>query len=133
METLTDADGGWQATLPPVAPGLYTLRADVLAQDGKVISRAETPFLREAPAQLAALLPQLPAPQSPASAPQPAPATPPLAAQIVTVQPGFTLWGIAQQAFGDGIAYVKVLEANKDQIRNPDLIYPGQVFKLPSP
>ena len=49
----------------------------------------------------------------------------------VTVQPGFTLWGIARDRFGDGILYVQVYEANKDRIRNPDLIYPGQVFTLP--
>jgi nucleoid-associated protein YgaU len=53
--------------------------------------------------------------------------------QLVTVQPGFTLWGIAKSTYGDGIAYVKVFEANRDQIRNPDLIYPGQVFALPQP
>ncbi|MFV0491864.1 MAG: LysM peptidoglycan-binding domain-containing protein [Pseudorhodobacter sp.] len=49
----------------------------------------------------------------------------------VTVQPGFTLWGIAQQRFGDGFLYVQVFEANRDRIRDPDLIYPGQVFALP--
>jgi len=49
----------------------------------------------------------------------------------VTVQPGFTLWGIARERFGEGILYVQVFKANKDRIRNPDLIYPGQVFTLP--
>ncbi|HSF63961.1 MAG TPA: LysM peptidoglycan-binding domain-containing protein, partial [Paracoccaceae bacterium] len=49
----------------------------------------------------------------------------------VTVQPGFTLWGIAQDRFGSGFLYVQVFEANRDQIRDPDLIYPGQVFTLP--
>lgn len=50
----------------------------------------------------------------------------------VTVQPGFTLWAIARDRFGDGILYVQVYEANKDRIRNPDLIYPGQVFAVPN-
>ncbi len=54
-------------------------------------------------------------------------------AGIVTVQPGFTLWRIARENYGDGILYVKVFEANKDQIRNPDLIYPGQIFNVPAP
>ena len=49
----------------------------------------------------------------------------------VTVQPGFTLWGIAQERYGDGVLYVQVFEANRDKIKNPDLIYPGQVFSVP--
>jgi nucleoid-associated protein YgaU len=49
----------------------------------------------------------------------------------VTVQPGFTLWGIAQQRYGDGVLYVQVFEANRDKIKDPDLIYPGQVFSVP--
>lgn len=49
----------------------------------------------------------------------------------ITVQPGFTLWGIASEQFGEGILYVQVFEANKDKIRDPDLIYPGQVFVIP--
>jgi len=47
------------------------------------------------------------------------------------VQPGFTLWGIARDSFGDGVLYVQVYEANRDKIRDPDLIYPGQVFTIP--
>ena len=49
------------------------------------------------------------------------------ASVTVTVQPGFTLWGIAKRQLGDGVMYVQVYEANKDKIKNPDLIYPGQV------
>jgi nucleoid-associated protein YgaU len=49
----------------------------------------------------------------------------------LTVQPGNTLWAIARDTYGDGFLYVRVFSANKDQIRNPDLIYPGQVFTLP--
>jgi hypothetical protein len=58
---------------------------------------------------------------------------PPAAAQIeaVTVQPGNTLWGISRSNYGRGILYVRIFEANRDQIRNPDLIYPGQVFAIP--
>jgi nucleoid-associated protein YgaU len=50
----------------------------------------------------------------------------------VTVQPGFTLWGIAQERYGDGVLYVQVFEANRDKIKDPDLIYPGQVFAVPA-
>ncbi len=55
----------------------------------------------------------------------------PAALVTVTVQPGFTLWGIAKRQLGDGILYVQVYEANKDKIKDPDLIYPGQVFSVP--
>jgi nucleoid-associated protein YgaU len=50
----------------------------------------------------------------------------------VTVQPGFTLWAIAQGQYGEGVMYVQVWQANRDRIRDPDLIYPGQVFALPA-
>ena len=43
----------------------------------------------------------------------------------------FTLWGIARDNYGEGILYVRVFEANRGAIRDPDLIYPGQVFDLP--
>ena len=59
-----------------------------------------------------------------------APGTVPATVSI-TVQPGYTLWGIARASLGDGILYVQVYNANKDKIKNPDLIYPGQVFTLP--
>ncbi|PCD77240.1 hypothetical protein CLN94_05630 [Pseudothioclava arenosa] len=49
----------------------------------------------------------------------------------VTISEGNTLWAIAREAYGDGFFYVRVFEANRDQIRDPDLIYPGQVFTLP--
>ena len=49
----------------------------------------------------------------------------------MTVQPGFTLWGIARSNYGRGVLYVQIYEANQDQIRDPDLIYPGQIFTIP--
>ena len=65
------------------------------------------------------------------AAPEPAPEPVAAPAVTVTVQPGFTLWGIAQQNLGDGVLYVQLFEANADQIKDPDLIYPGQVFAVP--
>ena len=50
---------------------------------------------------------------------------------MVTVQAGNTLWGISRERYGQGILYVQVFEANRDKIRDPDLIYPGQIFNLP--
>ncbi len=55
--------------------------------------------------------------------------TPPIRA--VTVQEGDTLWAISRDRFGDGILYVKLFEANRGAIRDPDLIYPGQIFTIP--
>ena len=51
--------------------------------------------------------------------------------RVLTVQPGNTLWQIARDRYGEGLLYVRVFEANRGQIRDPDLIYPGQVFDLP--
>ena len=56
----------------------------------------------------------------------------PAAPITITVQPGYTLWFIAKQNFGKGVLYVQVFNANKDKIKNPDLIYPGQVFTMPA-
>jgi nucleoid-associated protein YgaU len=57
--------------------------------------------------------------------------TPEVRFRVQTVQPGSTLWAIAKERYGKGIEYFKVFEANKERIRDPDLIYPGQVFELP--
>ncbi|MBO6898696.1 MAG: LysM peptidoglycan-binding domain-containing protein [Shimia sp.] len=64
-----------------------------------------------------------------ATKPETATAQPPV--RIVTVQPGATLWAIARDRYGEGQLYLQVFEANKDKIRDPDLIYPGQVFTVP--
>jgi len=281
LASVTVAEGGtWAVTLPEVAPGLYTLRADQMDSSGKVTSRFETPFKRESLEALAAVTAPAPAPAAaepapvaaepepapvevaaapepatpepaapepapataepaaapepapvavaaapeaaapepapatadPAAAPEPAPVaaiaapapaptpepapataepaaapapqpapvaavgaaepapaapepapapiaaapapttpapvaaaptapqpeaapqpTAALPALTVTVQPGFTLWRIARENFGHGIMYVQVFEANRDKIRDPDLIYPGQVFTIPHP
>ena len=49
-----------------------------------------------------------------------------------TVQSGDTLWKIAKQFYGNGSQYSKIVGANSDKIKNPNLIYPGQVFSIPS-
>ena len=116
MDTEIAPDGTWDGTLPAVAAGQYLLRADQLDAQGEVLSRYETPFQRESPEVLAAAAP--------------GGADAPMAAKI-TVQPGFTLWGIARQNYGSGVMYVQVYEANKQMIGDPDLIYPGQVFNVP--
>ncbi|OIP85878.1 MAG: hypothetical protein AUK37_03745 [Rhodobacterales bacterium CG2_30_65_12] len=112
--------GDWRAPLPDVDAGVYTLRVDSLSAEGEVTSRVETPFKREAPAVLAAAGEK--AAEAVAGGRM-------LAA--ITVQPGHTLWAIAEGRYGEGIAYWTIFGANRDQIRDPDWIYPGQVFTLP--
>lgn len=46
------------------------------------------------------------------------------------VQSGDTLWGIAKKYYGNGSQYTKIVSANPD-IKNPNLIYPGQVLSIP--
>ncbi|MFQ5954412.1 MAG: LysM peptidoglycan-binding domain-containing protein [Kiloniellales bacterium] len=92
----------------PVAPGEYRLRVDDVGEHGKVLARVEVPFVRsEIPLTL-------------------------LRHKYAIVQPGNSLWRIARRTYGAGIKYTVIYQANKDQIRDPDLIYPGQVFKLPA-
>lgn len=106
-------DGLWSTPLPDVQTGIYLLRVDAIAADGTVAARLETPFERTAPAIAAAARRD--------------------GATAITVQPGFTLWAISEGYFGEGMRYVQLFEANRDLIRDPDLIYPGQVFALPDP
>jgi nucleoid-associated protein YgaU len=49
-----------------------------------------------------------------------------------TVSRGDSLWRISRLAYGAGTRYAVLYRANREQIRNPNLIYPGQVFVLPS-
>lgn len=109
-----DNEGGWRGNLPEVDAGIYQLRVDEVNAAGDVTSRIETPFKREAPAVLAEADDQGEGP-----------------VRAITVQTGDTLWAIARDRYGEGVLYVKVFEANRGDIRDPDLIYPGQVFDLP--
>ena len=111
-----DQTGYWSADLSDVEAGVYTLRLDQLDQSGKVSSRIESPFKRE---DRSVLVDQMQDIASPARI------------NVITVQPGNTLWAISRERYGRGILYVQVFDANKDKIRDPDLIYPGQIFDLP--
>lgn len=53
------------------------------------------------------------------------------AARTYTVEAGDTLWAIAEKYYGDGSAWPKIHEANRDRIEDPDLIRPGQVLRIP--
>ena len=108
-QTRSDNDGGWQ--LRPsrqIAPGLYTLRVDQVDQAGKVMARISLPLARAEP--LADLTPE----------------------PFVVVQPGNSLWRLARRTYGSGVSYTIIYEANREQIQDADLIYPGQIFALPA-
>jgi nucleoid-associated protein YgaU len=92
----------------PVAAGTYRLRVDEIGSNGKVVARIELPFARSE------RMAEIPGTSS------------------VIVQPGNSLWRLARRSYGSGPQYTVIYEANKDQIGDPDLIYPGQVFTLPS-
>jgi nucleoid-associated protein YgaU len=48
-----------------------------------------------------------------------------------TVQPGDSLSKIAKQFYGNAMKYMVIFEANTPMLKNPDLIYPGQVLRIP--
>lgn len=145
------ADGIWSSGLPGVTSGVYTLRLDEVDATGKVLSRIETPFKREDRAEVAAIaagamtkadslsdstVESMSDSTAASATPDPADKTADTATaaptiRAVTVQPGNTLWAIARENYGEGILFVRLFEANRDRIRNPDLIYPGQIFEIP--
>ncbi len=90
-----------------IEPGVYNLRLDQLVNN-IVVSRLEIPFNRAEPITNLG------------------------AGNFIIVQPGTSLWRIARRTLGDGFGYTIIYDANKEQIKNPDLIYPGQVFQIPS-
>ena len=108
-DATADSKGRW-VLMPSasVAPGVHQLRLDELDANGRVTARVELPFTRAATGATA------------------------LAAGQVVVQPGDNLWEIARATYGRGIRYTIIYTANRGQIRDPNLIYPGQVFTLPA-
>lgn len=124
-DTPIAADGSWRIALVDVAPGDHTLRIDEIDGTGAVLSRIETALSGDIPRPAEAT--QVAA----ATTTQPATASTAGVVNQVTVERGSTLWAIAREKYGEGLMYVRVFEANKGLIRNPDLIYPGQVFNLP--
>lgn len=108
-EGIAGADGRWRlAPANPIEQGKHTLRVDRIAPDGKPVARLELPFERVA----------VP------------PATGGDRKRLYVVR-GDNLWNIARAHYGEGWHHTKIFNANKEQIRDPDLIYPGQVFSLP--
>lgn len=107
-EAQVSPSGDWTvAGAEGLAPGGYTLRVDELGAEGQVVSRIETPFQRAAESDAG------------------------LSDGQVVVQPGDSLWKLAQQVYGRGLRYTVIYDSNRARIRDPDLIYPGQVLDIP--
>ena len=107
-QTLSTDGGRWMiAPEAQIAPGIYDLLVVQLDEDGRPAYAIELPFERASADQIL------------------------LRDGKVIVQPGNSLWRIARRAYGEGAQYTIIYEANSDQIRDPDLIYPGQIFEVP--
>ena len=119
-----DKDGAWHLSLPEVSPGTYTLRVDELNAGGHVTSRVQTPFKKEAPEAVRQVANSGALGNADASASLPR-------IEKITIQPGATLWAVAKANYGDGRMYLQIFRANRDTIRNPNLIFPGQIFTIP--
>jgi len=143
-------DGRFAVTINEgVAAGNYRVRVDEASASGTVRARAEVPF--NAPETTASVSAQATASKRPDSAatqqPQLAaaggstvlpdsgsPASTVVVPKITTttVSRGDSLWRLSQSSYGAGTRYAVIYKANKGQIRNPNLIYPGQILVLPS-
>jgi nucleoid-associated protein YgaU len=110
--------------------GNHIVRVDALGPDRiKVVARAAVPFQREPGEDVAVVAPT----EEPASGAAPGA----LAAKLnnvdsaIIIRRGDTLWQISRRVYGRGVRYSAIYLANQTQIKDPDRIWPGQVFKVP--
>lgn len=104
-----------------IEQGEHRIRADrVAGPGGEVLARAEVPLMRRLEGTVLANA----GTQIPAAAGD-------LVSKRVIIRQGDNLWTISRRMYGSGFRYTTIFQANADQIVNPDLIYPGQVFQLP--
>jgi nucleoid-associated protein YgaU len=142
-------DGRFAVTINEgVAPGNYRVRLDEASGSGTVRARAEVPFTApditaSVSAQAsnskrtdstAAQQPQLAAAGTAVVPDSGSPSSTVVVPKIATttVTRGDSLWRLSQASYGAGTRYAVIYKANKEQIRNPNLIYPGQVFVVPA-
>jgi nucleoid-associated protein YgaU len=130
-EAKTQSDGRWSLTIKSgMSPGGYVMQADEINPNGAtVVASANTPFdypdTPAAPSLQAAAA-------SAAPSPAPSPADPVIeSVQTKRVVTGHTLWALSKSYYGDPTRYPAIVEANRAQIRNPNVIFPGQVFVVP--
>lgn len=129
-ETRAMDTGRWLVdSTVPLDPGDHTVRVDHVAPDGSVLARAEVPF---------EILEDLAAGPTGATGIGSTGAGSGITgearvgdAPTLIIRRGDNLWRIARRLYGSGVRYSTIYQANTDQIGNPDLIYPGQVFVVP--
>ena len=132
-EAKTQSDGRWSLTIKSgISPGVYVIQADEINPSGAtVVASANTPFdypdMPTAPALQAAAASASAEPLS-----TPSPADPVIeSVQTKRVATGHTLWALSKSYYGDPTRYPAIVEANRAQIHNPNVIFPGQVFVVP--
>ena len=131
-EAKTDAKGRWLLeTEGEVKPGEVAVRADQVGTtgEGDVTARAEVTFEKAADEAIILRPVALSGEAGSGSGASGDAGTRQIPSVIIRT--GDNLWTISQRRYGDGVRYTTIYQANKDQIRNPDLIYPGQVFMIP--
>ena len=121
------AGGSWWADLAEVEAGRYRMRIEEVDLSGEIVATAEMPFQKESPQHALDLLATVS--QNEADSAEDLDQGPIIS--LIAVQRGFTLWGISRKQYGLGRLYVNIFNANLDQIEDPDLIFPGQIFVLP--
>ena len=139
-EAKSDEQGKWNYSGgTTIKPGTFTLRLDQMDAKGDVASRIEVPFKREEAAKAAAAVAAANPPakvetptvgvkvESPAVSVTVEVAKP----TTITIQPGDNLWVVSRNLYGAGRQYTVIYEANKALIKNPRLIYPGQILTTP--
>ncbi len=119
--------GTWLVEVQREMPaGTYQVRADQIDTGGEVLVRAQVPFQREIDvAELRPVGSTGATPGAKLSGELPA-------LKTVIIKRGDNLWTISRKTYGRGIRYSTIYQANRDQIRNPRWIFPGQVFVLPA-
>lgn len=125
-----------------VQPQLQTEPSQVVTAPAVETETAAAAPAAVQPSDVAATAQQDVAAASPADAVQPpaeepgteiaiAPAAMPGGPARVVIQPGNNLWVISQELYGEGKSYTVIFEANRDQIKDPNLVYPGQILSMP--
>ncbi|WP_269582653.1 LysM peptidoglycan-binding domain-containing protein [Roseibium sp. Sym1] len=129
-EARVNSGGKWlvQGT-KNIAEGNVEVRADLIAEDGSSVdARAAVTFEKEQDKQI--VLSKVVASGASGEADGQG-AEVKKALPVVIIRKGDNLWRISRRLYGHGVRYTTIYQANQDQIRNPDLIYPGQVFLTP--
>jgi nucleoid-associated protein YgaU len=130
----TKADGRWSLTIKNgMIPGSYLMRADEISPGrAAVVASANTPFDYPEAAPAASPAAIIAGSASPEQASSPSPADPVIeSVQTKRVATGHTLWELSRNYYGDPTRYPEIYEANKWEIHNPNLIFPGQVVVVP--